>query len=250
MPQLKPVQRPGNHRPAELDSLVGEFQWIISNQGMRYKMVLPYSAVSRIKFREIPDTTQSLIDPTNETVTNPQTAISLLNQAIRNPNSKGEVSIHVYDPPRYYFQTDDGNWKEIEDFSENRSASNSHVHVISGTFVTLFCQLRILLSTCSRLKVAADSLLGLWIGSMEDPYGAIPGIPTNTWTPCGNAVTMQTAARTGNGHHHMSGPSDATAVEQLHGSGGLGMYVPPVSAGSSTIGNLTPTPTSMGAHQQ
>ncbi|KAJ1929520.1 hypothetical protein FBU59_007040, partial [Linderina macrospora] len=126
MPQLKPVQRPGNHRPAELDSLVGEFQWIISNQGMRYKMVLPYSAVSRIKFREVPDSTLALIDPSNETVTNPQAAIALLNQAIRNPNARGEMSIHVYDPPKYYFQGDDGGWKEIEDFSENHSASNSH----------------------------------------------------------------------------------------------------------------------------
>ncbi|KAJ2594882.1 hypothetical protein GGF39_004049 [Coemansia sp. RSA 1721] len=284
-PPLKPVQRPGNHRPAELDSLVGEFQWIISSQGVRYKMVLPYSTISRIKFRETPDTAASLVDASAETVVNPQAALSLLNCALKNPNAKGELSIHVYDLPTFYYQHDSGEWKDIADFSENLCASNTYVHTISGSFVTLFCQLRILLATCSRLKIAGDPLMALWLGNMDDPYSAIAGIPHNTWLPCGDAVCLHSVKRNANASNssgfnggvvggqpaNMSGDA-ANAVNANEELGGLvtsplshgatggsaamlsgalpafNMYIP-TSAASSTIGTLTPTPTSMtGSH--
>ncbi|KAJ1813133.1 hypothetical protein LPJ75_003323, partial [Coemansia sp. RSA 2598] len=283
-PPLKPVQRPGNHRPAELDSLVGEFQWLIGSQGMRYKMVLPYSTISRIKFREVPDTAASLVDASAETVVNPQAALSLLNCALKNPNAKGELSIHVYDLPTFYLQGEGGEWKDINDFSENLCASNTYVHTISGSFATLFYQLRILLATCSRLKIAGDPLMALWLGNMDDPYSTIAGIPHNCWLPCGNAVCLHSvkrnfnsgASNNGNSNgssNNNSGQSAASAetasggdIGEDHGgmatsplghgsSGGsaamlagalpaFNMYIP-TSAASSTIGTLTPTPTSM-----
>ncbi|KAJ2660075.1 hypothetical protein IWW48_003127 [Coemansia sp. RSA 1200] len=194
-PPLKPVMRPGNHRPAELDSLIGEFQWIISSAGQRYKMVLSYSAISRIKFRELPDTAASLVDVSSDSVGNPQAAMSLLSSALKNPQAKGELSIHIYDLPTYYLQTANGSWKEIGDFSENLSASNTGVHTISGSFATLFYKLRILLATCSRLKIAADPLMSLWLGNMDDPYSAFSAIPHNAWTPCAEAVCLHSAKR-------------------------------------------------------
>ncbi|KAJ2796462.1 hypothetical protein H4S07_006214, partial [Coemansia furcata] len=127
-PPLKPVQRPGNHRPTELDSLVGEFQWIIGSCGGRYKMVLPYTAICRIKFREIPDRAASLLDVVTDSVVNTPAALSLLNRALKNPQAQGELSIHVYDLPTYYFQTESGGWTKIDDFSENMSASKTNVH--------------------------------------------------------------------------------------------------------------------------
>ncbi|KAJ2881531.1 hypothetical protein FB639_002595 [Coemansia asiatica] len=283
-PPLKPVQRPGNHRPAELDSLVGEFQWIIGSQGVRYKMVLPYSTISRIKFRETPDTAAPLVDVSAETVVNPQAALSLLSCALKNPNAKGELSIHVYDLPTFYFQGENGEWKDIGDFSENHCASSTYVHTISGSFVTLFCQLRILLATCSRLKIAGDPLMALWLGNMDDPYSAIAGIPHNSWLPCGNAVYLHSVKRNANAsgsstshshsHSHSNGEAaggqsttaNVDASSEEHGglvtsplghdsaagsaamlAGALpafNMYIP-TSAASSTIGTLTPTPTSM-----
>ncbi|KAJ1966474.1 hypothetical protein GGI12_000049 [Dipsacomyces acuminosporus] len=258
-PPLKPVQRPGNHRPAELDSLVGEFQWIISNCGVRYKMVLPYSAISRIKFRESPDPAASLIDSMTESVINPQTAVSLLNNALKNPQAKGELSIHVYDPPKYFFQTETGTWKEIEDFSENRSASNTSVHIISGSFVALFCQLRILLATCSRLKIAADPLMTLWLGSMDDPYSIIAGVPHNTWIPCAetamclhsvkpNGEQEQQGTGAGYGNREVAGSSISTgaaaATAVVGASPAFNIYIP-ASGASSAVETLTPTPTSV-----
>ncbi|KAJ1989478.1 hypothetical protein EDC05_004664 [Coemansia umbellata] len=267
-PPLKPVQRPGNHRPAELDSLVGEFQWIISSSGQRYKMVLPYSAISRIKFRESPDSAAALVDISSESVSNPQAALSLLNYALKNPQARGELSIHIYDMPTYYLQTDNGGWREISDFSENLSASNTNVHTISGSFITLFYQLRILLATCSRLKIAADPLMALWLGNMDDPYAVFSGIPHNTWIPCAEAVCLHSAKRS---KSQQAGGDEETNNEKesnIYGSSALhttssrppalamaagfspgftiGM---PVSAVSSTIGTLTPTPTSVSCFQ-
>ncbi|KAJ2682150.1 hypothetical protein GGH99_004869, partial [Coemansia sp. RSA 1285] len=265
-PPLKPVMRPGNHRPAELDSLIGEFQWIISSAGQRYKMVLSYSAISRIKFRELPDTAASLVDVSSDSVSNPQAALSLLSCALKNPQAKGELSIHIYDLPTYYLQTANGSWKEIGDFSENLSASNTGVHTISGSFATLFYKLRILLATCSRLKIAADPLMSLWLGNMDDPYSAFSAIPHNAWTPCAEAVCLHSAKR---GNHqapdHEGGGNDKACLTPGMFSGvttgdlppalstsgilpvfGAGM---PMSAVSSTIGTLTPTPTSAGCFQ-
>ncbi|KAJ1885112.1 Short stature homeobox protein 2, partial [Kickxella alabastrina] len=267
-PPLKPVQRPGNHRPAELDSLVGEFQWIISSCNVRYKMVLPYSAISRIKFRESPDPAVQLVDTVSETVINPQAAMSLLNCALKNPQAKGELSIHVYDLPSYYFQSEGGEWVKIGDFSENLSASNTYVHTVSGSFVTLFCQLRILLATCSRLKIAADPLMSLWLGNMDDPYSAITGIPHNTWLPCSEAVRLHSVNRgntsdqivsaetavsggdMGDDHSGITSPSHQSSASGSAAmvAGALpafNMYIPVSAATSSTIGTLTPTPTSM-----
>ncbi|KAJ2508598.1 hypothetical protein H4217_008518, partial [Coemansia sp. RSA 1939] len=265
-PPLKPVMRPGNHRPAELDSLIGEFQWIISSAGQRYKMVLSYSAISRIKFRELPDTAASLVDVSSDSVSNPQAALSLLSCALKNPQAKGELSIHIYDLPTYYLQTANGSWKEIGDFSENLSASNTGVHTISGSFATLFYKLRILLATCSRLKIAADPLMSLWLGNMDDPYSAFSAIPHNAWTPCAEAVCLHSAKRSnhqapdheGSGNDKacltpgmFSGVTTGDLPPALSTSGilpvfGAGM---PMSAVSSTIGTLTPTPTSAGCFQ-
>ncbi|KAJ1798392.1 Short stature homeobox protein 2 [Coemansia sp. RSA 2399] len=262
-PPLKPVMRPGNHRPAELDSLVGEFQWIISSAGKRYKMVLPYSAIFRIRFRELPDSAASLADVTLESVSNPQAALSLLSCALKNPQAKGELTIHIYDKPTYYMQAENGSWKDIGDFSENLTSSNTNVHTISGSFVTLFYQLRILLATCSRLKVAADSLMALWLGNMDDPYSAFSGIPHNTWTPCAEAVCLHSVKRSDshpsvghrNGNEHMvqtrripgeDATRDLPSAPYTAGvSPGFGAGMP-MSAVSSTIGTLTPTPTSAG----
>ncbi|KAJ2490126.1 hypothetical protein IWW37_003394 [Coemansia sp. RSA 2050] len=256
-PPLKPVQRPGNHRPTELDSLVGEFQWIIGSCGGRYKMVLPYTAICRIKFREIPDRAASLLDTASDSVVNTPAALSLLNSALKNPQAQGELSIHVYDLPTYYFQTESGGWTKIDDFSENMSASKTNVHTVSGSFVSLYHQLRTLLATCSRLKSAADALMALWMGSMDDPYSAIAGIPHNTWIPCAETVVLhapkfvssQPAATvattepvnsTSGGAH---GSADKAATPAT-----LNMCVP-ASAASSAISTLTPTPTSASCPQ-
>ncbi|KAJ1822306.1 hypothetical protein LPJ60_002106 [Coemansia sp. RSA 2675] len=256
-PPLKPVQRPGNHRPTELDSLVGEFQWIIGSCGGRYKMVLPYTAICRIKFREIPDRAAPLLDIVTDSVVNTPAALSLLNSALKNPQAQGELSIHVYDLPTYYFQTESGGWTKIDDFSENMSASKTNVHTVSGSFVSLYHQLRTLLATCSRLKSAADALMALWMGSMDDPYSAIAGIPHNTWMPCAETVILhapkfvscqpaatvaatEPASSTSGGTH---GSADKAATLAM-----FNMCVP-VSAASSAISTLTPTPTSASCPQ-
>ncbi|KAJ2793399.1 hypothetical protein H4R21_005914, partial [Coemansia helicoidea] len=179
-PPPKPVQRPGNHRAAEVGSLVGEFQWIIGSCGVRYKMVLPYSAISLIKLYEMPDPTAGLVDPASELAANSQLAFSVLSQALANPLAVGELSIHVYDLPTYYFQAESGEWQAIGDFSEGLSASSSKTHTISGPFGELFRQVRILVATSSRLKAAIDPLLMLWLGNADDPYTAVAGIPQNT----------------------------------------------------------------------
>ncbi|KAJ2001618.1 Short stature homeobox protein 2 [Coemansia thaxteri] len=252
-PPLKPVQRPGNHRPTELDSLIGEFQWIIGSCGMRYKMVLPYTTIARIKFRELPDPAVSLVDLASESVINPQAALSLLSRALKNPHAKGELSIHVYDLPSYYYQTESGEWKAIGDFSENMSSSSTYVHTVSGSFASLFYQLRILLATCSRLKIAADALMLLWLGNMDDPYSAIAGIPHNTWIPCAETVCLHSTKRPGDRPACAETADKAAAPAGLPAglsaassalSPTLNVYMP-VSAASSTIGTLTPTPTSM-----
>ncbi|KAJ2507604.1 Short stature homeobox protein 2, partial [Coemansia sp. RSA 2049] len=235
-PPLKPVMRPGNHRPAELDSLIGEFQWIISSAGQRYKMVLSYSAISRIKFRELPDTAASLVDVSSDSVSNPQAALSLLSCALKNPQAKGELSIHIYDLPTYYLQTANGSWKEIGDFSENLSASNTGVHTISGSFATLFYKLRILLATCSRLKIAADPLMSLWLGNMDDPYSAFSAIPHNAWTPCAEAVCLHSAKR---GNHqapdHEGGGNDKACLTPGMFSGVTTGDLPPALSTSGIL---------------
>ncbi|KAJ2363214.1 hypothetical protein H4S01_004412 [Coemansia sp. RSA 2610] len=233
-PPPKPVQRPGNHRPTELDFLVGEFQWIISSDGMRYKMVLPYSTISRINFREVPDPAAGLVDPASDSVLNPQAALLMLSQALKNPQARGELSIHVYDTPLFFFQTDSDDWREIGDFSMDRSASATKVHTISGPFMTLFCQLRVLLATCSRLKVAADPLMALWLGNMDDPYSAVASLPHNAWLPCAGAVRLHAA-------HRGSAPAESgtPATDEATAP-------PPASAAPSGISTLTPTPTSAG----
>ncbi|KAJ2796697.1 hypothetical protein H4R20_005447, partial [Coemansia guatemalensis] len=98
-PAPRPVARPGSHRPAELDSLVGEFQWVVGSGGQRYKMALPFSAVSRIKFREVPDRAGALVDTASEEVANPQAALAMLAQALKNPHAVGELAVHIYDAP-------------------------------------------------------------------------------------------------------------------------------------------------------
>ncbi|KAJ2030436.1 hypothetical protein H4S03_007047 [Coemansia sp. S3946] len=257
-PPLKPVQRPGNHRPTELDSLVGEFQWIIGSCGGRYKMVLPYTAICRIKFREIPDRAASLLDVVTDSVVNTPAALSLLNRALKNPQAQGELSIHVYDLPTYYFQTESGVWTKIDDFSENMSASKTNVHTVSGSFASLYHQLRTLLATCSRLKSAADALMTLWMGNMDDPYSAIAGIPHNTWIPCAEAVLLHApklvssqptaTAATTEPANTMSAAGSQGAADKAATSAPFNMCVP-VSAASSTIGTLTPTPTSASCPQ-
>ncbi|KAJ2823429.1 Short stature homeobox protein 2, partial [Coemansia erecta] len=233
-PPPKPVQRPGNHRPAELDYLVGEFQWIISSCGVRYKMVLPYSTISRITFRETPDPAAGLVDPALDSVLNPQAALAMLGQALKNPQARGELAIHVYDTPLFFFQAEGGEWREIGDFSEDSSATSSKVHTISGAFVTLFCQLRVLLATCSRLKVAADPLMTLWLGNMDDPYSAMTVPPHNSWMPCAGAVCLHSAQRGG-----------AAAGAGADGAGDeASVACIPVSAAASSACTLTPTPTS------
>ncbi|KAJ2757033.1 hypothetical protein GGI19_000386 [Coemansia pectinata] len=256
-PPLKPVQRPGNHRPTELDSLVGEFQWIIGSCGGRYKMVLPYTAICRIKFREIPDRAASLLDVVTDSVVNTPAALSLLNRALKDPQAQGELSIHVYDLPTYYFQTESGGWTKIDDFSENMSASKTNVHTVSGSFASLYHQLRTLLATCSRLKSAADALMALWMGNMDDPYSAIAGIPHNTWIPCAETVMLhapklvssQPAATAASSEpaNSTSGGTQGSANKAAT-SATFNMCVP-VSAASSTIGTLTPTPTSASCPQ-
>ncbi|KAJ1723607.1 hypothetical protein LPJ53_002047 [Coemansia erecta] len=254
-PAPKPVQRPGSHRPAELDALAGEFQWIIGSQGVRYKMVLPYSAISRIKFREAPDAAAPLVDAASDSVANPQAALALLACALKNPQARGELAIHVYDQPAFFFQADGGEWRAIGDFSENLSASTTYVHTVAGPFGALFCQLRVLLATCSRLKIAADPLMALWLGNIDDPYGAAAAVPPHAWLPCSDGVRLHSVRR---------GSDSASAAAGLPGSDGVStnananvnintsaavaaalpafnMYVPPVSAAASTIGTLTPT---------
>ncbi|KAJ2329327.1 hypothetical protein GGI00_003967, partial [Coemansia sp. RSA 2681] len=255
-PPLKPVQRPGNHRPTELDSLVGEFQWIIGSCGGRYKMVLPYTAICRIKFREIPDRAAPLLDVATDSVVNTQAALSLLSHALKNPQAQGELSIHVYDLPTYYFQTESGGWTKIDDFSENMSASKTNVHTVSGPFASLYYQLRTLLATCSRLKSAADALMALWMGSMDDPYSAIAGIPHNTWIPCAEAVPLHApklAASQSAEPAISAAASQGSAEKPLAAASAISpaftMYMPPASAASSTIGTLTPTPTSANCPQ-
>ncbi|KAJ2746407.1 hypothetical protein GGI20_001403 [Coemansia sp. BCRC 34301] len=251
-PPLKPVQRPGNHRPTELDSLVGEFQWIIGSCGGRYKMVLPYTAICRIKFREIPDRAVSLLDVATDSVINTQAALSLLSHALKNPQAQGELSIHVYDLPTYYFQTESGGWTKIDDFSENMSASKTNVHTISGPFVSLYHQLRTLLATCSRLKSAADALMALWMGSMDDPYSAIAGIPHNTWIPCAETVPLHAPKLVASQPAEPTAaqvPADKAPTTTSAISPAFTTYMPPVSAASSTIGTLTPTPTSANCPQ-
>ncbi|KAJ2409076.1 hypothetical protein J3F80_001579 [Coemansia sp. RSA 2526] len=232
-PPPKPVQRPGNHRPAELDFLVGEFQWIISNCGLRYKMVLPYSTISRITFREVPDPAKGLVDPASDSVVNSQAALGLLNQALKNPHANGELAIHMYDTPLFYFQADGGEWREIGDFSEDQSASTSKVHTIMGPFAPLFYQLRVLLATCSRLKVSADSLMTLWLGNADDPYAAMAGLPQSSWVPCAGSVCLHSAQ-----HSNTAASECAAAV-----SDASKMCIP-VSAAASSVCTLTPTPTS------
>ncbi|KAJ2682417.1 hypothetical protein H4R19_007135, partial [Coemansia spiralis] len=194
-PPPKPVQRPGNHRAAEVGSLVGEFQWIIGSCGVRYKMVIPYSAISLIKLCEVPDPTGGLLDPASELAANSQLAFSVLSQALANPHAVGELSIHVYDLPTYYFQAESGEWQAIGDFSEGLSASSTKMHTISGPFGELFRQVRILVATSSRMKAAIDPLLMLWLGNADDPYTAVAGIPQNTWTPCAGVVTLHATKR-------------------------------------------------------
>ncbi|KAJ1733881.1 hypothetical protein LPJ61_001344 [Coemansia biformis] len=242
LPPPRPVQRPGNHRPAELDSLVGEFQWIIGDCGARYKVVLPNSLISRIRFRELPDTAATLVDLASESVVNPQIAFSLLNQALKNPHAVGELSIYAYAPPTYFFQAGSGEWQEIGDFSEDRSASTTLVHTISGPFAELFRQLRILLATCSRLKMAADPLMALWLGNADDPYTAVAGIPQNTWIPCAGAVSLHSTKRAG------GSPAGSDAAAATAGAGAefaAASAHTPASAAPSSSSTLTPTPTSM-----
>ncbi|KAJ2080877.1 hypothetical protein H4R24_002751 [Coemansia sp. RSA 988] len=179
-PAPRPVARPGNHRPAELDSLVGEFQWVVGSGGQRFKMALPFSAVSRIKFREVPDRAGALVDTASDEVSNPQAALAVLAQALKNPHAVGELAVHIYDAPAFYFQSD-SSWAPIGDFSEGHCASSARVHALVGPFAALFCQLRVLLATCARLKVAADPLLALWLGNIDDPYAA--AAPNAAWLP-------------------------------------------------------------------
>ncbi|KAJ2614428.1 hypothetical protein H4S08_001708 [Coemansia sp. RSA 1365] len=179
-PAPRPVARPGSHRPAELDSLVGEFQWLVSSGGERYKMALPFSAVSRIKFREVPDRAGSLVDTASDEVANPQAALAMLTQTLKNPDAVGELVVHIYDAPAFFFHGEDS-WRPIGDFSEGHCASAARVHTLVGSFAVLFCQLRVLLATCARLKVAADPLLALWLGNIDDPY-ATSALHVN-WLP-------------------------------------------------------------------
>ncbi|KAJ2395467.1 hypothetical protein GGI05_001566, partial [Coemansia sp. RSA 2603] len=242
-PAPKPVQRPGSHRPAELDALAGEFQWIIGSQGVRYKMVVPYSAISRIKFREAPDTAAALVDATGDTVANPQAALGLLACALKNPQARGELAIHVYDQPAFFFQADGGEWRAIGDFSENLSASTTYVHTVAGPFGALFCQLRVLLATCSRLKIAADPLMALWLGNIDDPYGAAAAVPPHAWLPCGDAVRLHSVRRAVEQEAeatNVNTNSNADANSVAAALPAFNMYVP-VSAAASTIGTLTPT---------
>ncbi|KAJ2891705.1 hypothetical protein GGI21_005786, partial [Coemansia aciculifera] len=132
------------------------------------------------------------------------------------------------------------------------SASKTNVHTVSGPFSSLYHQLRTLLATCSRLKSAADALMALWMGSMDDPYSAIAGISHNTWIPCAEnvplhapkLVTSQPAQPGNSSIPAAQGSADnaPSAVSAI--SPAFTMYMPPASAVSSTIGTLTPTPTS------
>ncbi|KAJ2819800.1 hypothetical protein FBU31_005407 [Coemansia sp. 'formosensis'] len=128
------------------------------------------------------------------------------------------------------------------------SASKTNVHTVSGSFASLYHQLRTLLATCSRLKSAADALMALWMGNMDDPYSAIAGIPHNTWIPCADTVLLHAPKYVGNQSAATTEPVQGPVDKPATSVAALNICVP-VSAASSTIGTLTPTPTSASCPQ-
>jgi hypothetical protein len=117
------------------------FSWHISDSGTRFKIVLPFSAVTLLEF----------------------SAVTLLEFSVAAIPTKSEerdglLSIHLNQSPSFFIEVSTQGramWSQCDDFTEQKQASTTPVHILRGRPDILRSQIQSLIQTETTLQKVA-----------------------------------------------------------------------------------------------